>query len=150
MMNIALTDDLQRLLRKKVENGQFPNEEAVIEQALSLFLTEEPPTTDRPRLALRPGPRSRTMRRLDYGVVSTLRSAGYPRPTQDSLPAVGQTLLDGLFTRRVMMKGFRALATSHPPLPSLPGAIGSTEASNADFRSSCCNRRFCSVVETLA
>ena len=42
MMNIALTDDLQRLLRKKVENGQFPNEEAVIEQALRLFLIEEP------------------------------------------------------------------------------------------------------------
>src|SRR5262249_20791815 len=30
--------------------------------------------------------------------LSTLRSAGYPRPTQDSLPAVGQTLLDGLST----------------------------------------------------
>ncbi len=60
--------------------------------------------------------------------LSTLRSAGYPRPTQDSLPAVGQTLLDGLSTRRVPMKGFRVLATSHPPLPSLPGAIGSTEA----------------------
>ena len=42
MMNIALTDDLQRLLRKKVENGQFPNEEAVVEQALRLFLVEEP------------------------------------------------------------------------------------------------------------
>ena len=34
MMSIALTDDLQRLLRKKVENGQFPNEEAVVEEAL--------------------------------------------------------------------------------------------------------------------
>ena len=42
MMNIALTDDLQRLLRKRVENGQFPNEEAVVEQALRLFLIEEP------------------------------------------------------------------------------------------------------------
>src|SRR5262245_22454846 len=41
MMNIALTDDLQRLLRKKVENGQFPNEQAVVEQALRLFLIEE-------------------------------------------------------------------------------------------------------------
>jgi hypothetical protein len=58
----------------------------------------------------------------------TLRSAGYPRPTQDSLPAVGQTLLDGLSTRRVPMRGFKVLTTSHPPLPSLPGAIGSTEA----------------------
>ena len=54
--------------------------------------------------------------------LSTLRSAGYPRPTQDSLPAVGQTLLDGLFARRVPMRGFRVLTTSHPPLPSLPGA----------------------------
>src|SRR5262249_19500075 len=63
---------------------------------------------------------------------TTLRTAGYPRPTQDSLPAVGQTLLDGLFTRRVPMRGFRVLPTSHPPLPSLPGAIGSTEAIKAD------------------
>ncbi len=42
MMNIALTDDLQRLLRMKVENGQFPNEEAVVERALRLFLVPEP------------------------------------------------------------------------------------------------------------
>jgi Arc/MetJ-type ribon-helix-helix transcriptional regulator len=42
MMNIALTDDLQRLLRRKVENGQFPSEDAVIEAALKLFLIEEP------------------------------------------------------------------------------------------------------------
>src|SRR5262249_817748 len=60
--------------------------------------------------------------------LSTLRGAGYPRPAQDSLPAVGQTLLDGLSTRRVPSRGFGVSATSHPPLPSLPGAIGSTEA----------------------
>ena len=41
-MNIALTDDLQRLLRKKVEDGQFPNEEAAVEEALRRFLIEEP------------------------------------------------------------------------------------------------------------
>ena len=41
-MNIALTDDLQRLLKKKVENGQFPDEQAVVEQALRLFLIDEP------------------------------------------------------------------------------------------------------------
>jgi Arc/MetJ-type ribon-helix-helix transcriptional regulator len=41
MVNIALTDDLERLLRKKVENGQFPNEQAVVEQALRLFLIEQ-------------------------------------------------------------------------------------------------------------
>jgi Arc/MetJ-type ribon-helix-helix transcriptional regulator len=41
-MNIALADDLQRLLKKKVETGQFPNEEAVVEEALRLFLIEDP------------------------------------------------------------------------------------------------------------
>ncbi len=41
-MNIALTDDLHQLLRKKVENGQFPNEEAVVVEAVRLFLVEEP------------------------------------------------------------------------------------------------------------
>ena len=41
-MNIALTLDIQRLLRKKVENGQFSNEEAVIEAALRHFLLEDP------------------------------------------------------------------------------------------------------------
>ncbi len=41
-MNIALTDDLQRRLRKKVESGQFPNEEAVFEEAWRRFLIEEP------------------------------------------------------------------------------------------------------------
>ncbi len=39
--------------------------------------------------------------------LSTLRSAGYPRPTQDSLPVAGQALLDGVSTRKIPMKGFR-------------------------------------------
>jgi Arc/MetJ-type ribon-helix-helix transcriptional regulator len=43
-MNIALTDDLQRLLRERVENGQFPSEEAVIKEALERFFTNEPVT----------------------------------------------------------------------------------------------------------
>jgi Arc/MetJ-type ribon-helix-helix transcriptional regulator len=47
-MNIALSDDLERLLRKKVENGQFPNKEAVVEQALRLFLLEEPDVAQPP------------------------------------------------------------------------------------------------------
>ena len=32
--------------------------------------------------------------------LSTLRGAGYPYPTQDSLPAAGQALPDGTFTRK--------------------------------------------------
>jgi hypothetical protein len=48
-----------------------------------------------------------------------LRSAGYPRPAQDSLPAAGQALPGGLSTRRVPRKGFRgSIVTSHPPFPS--------------------------------
>ena len=59
--------------------------------------------------------------------LSTLRSAGYPDPTQDSLPAAGQALLDGLSTRRVPMKGFR-VASLHLILLSqaLLGAMSST------------------------
>jgi hypothetical protein len=61
------------------------------------------------------------------GSLSTLRRADYPAPTQDSLPAVGQTLLDGLLTRRAPTKGFRGVVvTSLPPFPSLLGAITST------------------------
>src|SRR5262245_66057372 len=41
-MNIALTDDLQRLLRKQVENGQFPDEEAVVREASRTYLMGEP------------------------------------------------------------------------------------------------------------
>jgi hypothetical protein len=47
----------------------------------------------------------------------TLRRAGCHASTQNSLPAVGQTLLDGLFTRRAPTKGIRVL-TSHPPFLS--------------------------------
>jgi Arc/MetJ-type ribon-helix-helix transcriptional regulator len=49
MLNIALTDDLQRLLRKMVENGQFPNEQAVVEEALRRFLIEEPDQGQAPK-----------------------------------------------------------------------------------------------------
>ncbi|MGO9599163.1 MAG: hypothetical protein ACLP7Q_14335 [Isosphaeraceae bacterium] len=42
MINITLTDDLQRLFRKKVDNGEFLNEEAVVEEALKCFLIQEP------------------------------------------------------------------------------------------------------------
>jgi hypothetical protein len=38
--------------------------------------------------------------------LSTLRSVSYPATTQDSLPAAGQALPDGLYTRKVPLKGF--------------------------------------------
>jgi hypothetical protein len=56
----------------------------------------------------------------------TLRRTGYPVSTQNSLPAVGQTLLGGLSTRKVSTEGFRELVSSHPPSPSLLGAIDVT------------------------
>jgi hypothetical protein len=53
MLTITLADDLQQLLRKKVEEGHYPNEEAVVETALRHFLvanqstgpTQGPPAT---------------------------------------------------------------------------------------------------------
>ena len=58
----------------------------------------------------------------------TLRRTGYPVSAQNSLPAVGQTLLGGLSTRKVPTEGFRALSSSHPPSPSLLGAIDVADA----------------------
>ena len=66
--------------------------------------------------------------------LSTLRGTGYPRPAQDSLPAAGQALLDGLSTRRVPMRGFRVsrhlillsqayLAQSDRPKPPRPNQL---------------------------
>src|SRR5687768_12728081 len=49
--------------------------------------------------------------------LSTLRRTGYPATTQDSLPAAGQALPDGLSTRKVPTKGFR-VASLHLILPS--------------------------------
>ena len=51
--------------------------------------------------------------------LSTLRSADYSNTTQDSLPVAGQALLDGLSTRKVPMKGFRAVNYISSPFPKL-------------------------------
>ena len=65
--------------------------------------------------------------------LSTLRRARYLTTTQDSLPAAGQALPDGLSTRKVPTKGFR-FASLHliPPSQALLGAMLSPEALN-DF-----------------
>ncbi len=49
--------------------------------------------------------------------LSTLRRTSYPATTQDSLPAAGQALPDGLSTRKVPTKGFK-VASLHLILPS--------------------------------
>ncbi len=51
--------------------------------------------------------------------LSTLRSAGYPTTTQDSLPVAGQALLDGLLTRKVPLKGFKVVIYISFPFPKL-------------------------------
>ncbi len=51
--------------------------------------------------------------------LSTLRSAGYPTTTQDSLPVAGQALLDGLLTRKIPMKGFKGVGYISFPFPKL-------------------------------
>jgi Arc/MetJ-type ribon-helix-helix transcriptional regulator len=54
-MNVSLTHDLKDLVRKKVESGQFPSEEAVVNAALRRFLTEESATPPGDATELRGG-----------------------------------------------------------------------------------------------
>jgi hypothetical protein len=58
--------------------------------------------------------------------LSTLRRAGHPTTTQDSLPAAGQALPDGLSTRRIPTKGFRFASYISSSFPKLLVAITST------------------------
>ena len=51
--------------------------------------------------------------------LSTLRSAGCPRPTQDSLPAAGQALPDGLSPARFLRKDSELLSYISFPFPKL-------------------------------
>jgi hypothetical protein len=51
--------------------------------------------------------------------LSTLRSAGYPHTTPDSLPAASQALLDGISTRKVPLKGFKGVDYISSPFPKL-------------------------------
>jgi hypothetical protein len=52
----------------------------------------------------------------------------YLSTTQDSLPVAGQALLDGVFTRKVPMKGFKVVIYISFPFPKLLGAIDATDA----------------------
>jgi hypothetical protein len=48
--------------------------------------------------------------------VRWVSAMAYPRPTQDSLPATGQALPDGLSTRKIPLKGFRIVSLHLIPL----------------------------------
>jgi len=57
--------------------------------------------------------------------LSTLRRVRYLTTTQDSLPAAGKALPDGLSTRKVPMKGFRFASYISSSFPKLLAAITS-------------------------
>src|ERR1700757_394436 len=60
------------------------------------------------------------MGRLGH-TLSTLRPGGYPARTQDSLPAVGQTLPGGLFVPLGSSERFlRCFLHRFPPFPGFP------------------------------
>jgi putative addiction module CopG family antidote len=42
-MNVSLTHDLKNFVRKKVQSGEFPSEEAVVEAALKSLQDQEAP-----------------------------------------------------------------------------------------------------------
>ena len=65
---------------------------------------------------------------MAFGLAVYASQCALPRPTQDSLPAAGQALPDGLSTRKVPMKGFRFASYISSPFPKLLGAMIATEA----------------------
>ena len=65
---------------------------------------------------------------MAFGLAVYASQCALPRPTQDSLPAAGQALPDGLSTRKVPMKGFRFASYISSPFPKLLGAMIATAA----------------------
>jgi len=63
--------------------------------------------------------------------LSTLRRVRYLTTTQDSLPAAGKALPDGLSTRKVPMKGFRFASYISSSFPKLLAATTSTSGTCA-------------------
>ncbi len=53
-MNVTLTDEFRDFVRQKVESGEFPNEEAVLQEALRRFRRAEDPRVPPTRSSLRP------------------------------------------------------------------------------------------------
>ena len=60
-----------------------------------------------------------TLNSTAFGLAVYASQGRLPDTTQDSLPVAGQALLDGLFTRKVPMKGFRVVSYISSPFPKL-------------------------------
>ena len=56
---------------------------------------------------------------MAFGLAVYASQGRLPDTTQDSLPVAGQALLDGLLTRKVPMKGFKAVIYISFPFPKL-------------------------------
>ena len=65
---------------------------------------------------------------MAFGLAVYASPSSLPPPTQDSLPAAGQALPDGLSTRKVPMKGFRVVDYISSPFLKLLGTIDVTHA----------------------
>ena len=59
---------------------------------------------------------------MAFGLAVYASQGRLPDTTQDSLPVAGQALLDGVFTRKVPMKGFKVVSYISFPFPKLLGA----------------------------
>ena len=73
-----------------------------------------------PRMAKAPAKGLSTLNSMAFGLAVYASQCGLPRPTQNSLPAAGQALPDGLSTRKVPMKGFRSVSYISSSLPKFP------------------------------
>ena len=69
-----------------------------------------------------------TLNSMAFGLAVYASRCELPRPTQNSLPAAGQALPDGLSTRKVPMKGFRYASYISSSLPKFSCAIDPTVA----------------------
>ncbi len=59
------------------------------------------------RMAKAPTKGLLTLNSMAFGLAVYASQGRLPDTTQDSLPVAGQALLDGVFTRKVPMKGFK-------------------------------------------
>jgi hypothetical protein len=60
-----------------------------------------------------------TLNSMAFGLTVYASPSSLPPPAQDSLPAAGQALPDGLSTRKVPMKGFKVVQNISSPSPKL-------------------------------
>ena len=63
---------------------------------------------------------------IAFGLAAYASPSSLPPPTLDSLPVAGQALLDGVFTRKIPMIGFKVVSYISSSYPKLLGAIAST------------------------